>query len=181
MTRAPLARNSIVYGKEYVRSLLETNIQFSPATVSAVKDAFLGAVSASDLTPAAPLLRMLVSTPLYCSDKCLSELKQQPYDWEVYARELLAANDRRIDELATKQRSSLSRRDQQIANLSQLLAERYQELNNLRDLLGERDQQISDLSRASDVAISEIAAMRSSRSWRLTLRCASWATLREAK
>jgi glycosyltransferase involved in cell wall biosynthesis len=167
VARAPLARNSIAYGKEYVRSLLETNIQFSPATVSAVKDAFLGAVSASDLTPAAPLLRMLVSTPLYCSDKCLSELKQQPYDWEVYARELLAANDRRIDE-STKQRSSLAERDQQIANLSQLLAERYQEINNLRDLLGERDQQISDLSRASDVAISEIAAMRSSRSWRLT-------------
>jgi hypothetical protein len=168
VAKAPLARNSIVSGKEYVLSLLETHIQFSLATVSAVKDAFLGAVSASDLTPAVPLLRMLMSTPLYCSDKCLSELKQQPYDLEAYARELLTANDRKRIIDSTKQGSSLAEHDQQIANLSQLLAERYQEINNLRDLLAEREQQISDLSRASDAAISEIAAMRSSRSWRLT-------------
>jgi glycosyltransferase involved in cell wall biosynthesis len=168
VARAPLCRNSIVSGKEYVQSLLETNIQFSPATISAVKDAFLGVVLPSDLSPAVPLLRMLVSTLLYCSDKCLSDLKQQPYDWEVYARELVAANDRKLVSQTTKQKNSSAERAQQITNLSELLAEHYRELNNLRGLIAERDQQISDLSRASHFAISEIAAMRSSRSWRLT-------------
>jgi hypothetical protein len=89
----PLRPNSIVSGESYIRSLLETKVNFSPATVTVLKKAFLQFASTVDLTVTIPLLRLLVSTTLYYSDKCLTNLNYQlgagGSGWADYARQLL--------------------------------------------------------------------------------------------